>query len=256
MKIAVCVKHVPDGRITIDPETMRLDRTGPGDLNGADRYALEEALHLRDASGAEVVVVTMGPQSASETVRTALGLGADRGVLVSDPDAVGSDVLGTARVLAKVIERQQPDLVLFGQQSNEGGGALLWAAVADLLHWPFVSQASTLVVDEQTARVGRQTETGDEELEAPLPAIVSVGDSINEPRYSSLKGMLAAKKKPLEIVRLDDLGLDASVAGEAGAKTSVLKVGSPPARVGGEKIEDDGTAAERIVEFLVAKGAL
>jgi electron transfer flavoprotein beta subunit len=105
-------------------------------------------------------------------------------------------------------------------------------------------------------RVGRQTETGDEQLEAPLPAIVSVGDSINEPRYASLKGMLAAKKKPLQVWRLEDLGLDASDAGEAGAKTSVLSVGPPPARTGGERIEDDANAPERIVEFLVAKGAL
>jgi electron transfer flavoprotein beta subunit len=254
MKVAVCVKHVPDGRVWMDPETMRLDRCGPGDLNGADRYALEEALRLRDAGETEVVAVCMGPQSAIETVRAALGLGADRGVLVSDPAAVGSDVLGTARVLAKVLERQAPDLVLFGQQSSDGGGALLWAAVAELVGLPFVSQGSTLVVDGGTVRVGRQTETGDEELEAPLPAIVSVGDSVNEPRYASLKGMLAAKKKPLEVWRVEDLGLDRSAVGEAGAATSVRSVGSPPPRPSGERIADEGAAAERIVEFLVAKG--
>jgi electron transfer flavoprotein beta subunit len=256
MRVVVCVKHVPDGRVMIDPDTMRLDRTGPGDLNAADRYALEEALRLRDAAGAEVVAVCMGPQGASETVRSALGLGADRGVLVSDAGAVGSDVLGTAKALAKAIGREEPDLVLFGQQSSDGGGALLWAAVADLLELPFVSQASTLVVEGQTVRVGRQTETGDEQLEAPLPAIVSVGDSINEPRYSSLKGMLAAKKKPLQVWGLEDLGLGPSDAGATGAQTSVLSVGPPPARTGGERIEDDGSAAERIVDFLAAKGVL
>lgn len=262
MKVAVCVKHVPDGRVTIDPETMRLDRTGPGDLNAADRYALEEALRLRDATSAEVVAVSVGPKGATETLRSALGLGADRGLLVSDPAAVGSDLLGTARALAKAIEREDPDLVLFGQQSSDGGGALLWAAVADLLKLPFVSQASSLAVDAPgggeggVVRVGRQTETGDEQLEAPLPAIVSVGDSINEPRYSSLKGMLAAKKKPLQAWGLEDLGLDLSDAGEAGARTSVLSVGPPPAHAGGERIDDDGGAAERIVEFLAAKGLL
>lgn len=250
------MKHVPDGRVMIDAETRRLDRSGPGDLNGADRYALEEALKLRDAIGAEVVAVCMGPKGATETVRSALGLGADRGVLASDEAAAGSDLLGTARVLARAIEREEPDLVLFGQQSADGGGALLWAAVADLLRRPFVSQASTLSVDGQVARVGRQTETGDEQLEVPLPAIVSVGDSINEPRYSSLKGMLAAKKKPLQMAGMEDLGLDPAEVGEAGAVTCVFSVGPPPARAGGERIEDDGTAAERIVEFLVAKGVV
>ncbi|MBO0731157.1 MAG: electron transfer flavoprotein subunit beta/FixA family protein [Acidimicrobiaceae bacterium] len=256
MRVAVCVKHVPDGRVMINPETRRLDRSGPGDLNGADRYALEEALRLRDANGAEVVAVSMGPKGATETVRSALGLGADRGVLASDPAAEGSDLLGTARVLARVIEREEPDLVLFGQQSTDGGGALLWAAVADLLRRPFVSQASTLTVQDETVRVGRQTETGDEQLEVPLPAIVSVGDSINEPRYSSLKGMMAAKKKPLQVASVEDLGLDPAEVGEAGAATCVLSVGPPPARAGGERIEDDGTASERIVEFLVAKGVV
>lgn len=250
------MKHVPDGRVMIDPGTRRLDRTGPGDLNKADLYALEEALRLRDSMAAEVVAVCVGPKGAAETVRGALGLGADRGVLVSDPAAAGSDLLGTARMLARVVEREEPDLVLFGQQSNDGGGALLWAAVADLLGRPFVSQASTLTVDGPLVRVSRQTETGDEQLEVALPAIVSVSDSINEPRYASLKGKLAAKKKPMQMATLEDLGLDPAEIGEAGARTCVLSLGPVPARTGGERIEDDGTAAERIVEFLVAKGVV
>jgi electron transfer flavoprotein beta subunit len=256
MKIAVCIKHVPDGRLRIDPELKRLDRGGPGDLNGADRFAVEEALRVKDAAGAEVVALSMGPESASESLRTVLGLGADRAVLVSDPAATGSDLLGTAKVLARALERETPDLVLFGQQTSDGGGALLWAAVADLMRLPLVSQASSVTLTDGQARVGRQTEVGDEALEVALPALISVSDSINEPRYASLKGMMAAKKKPLERLALADLGITAGEVGEAGAATSVLSLGVMPARAGMTKIEDDGGAAERIADFLAEKGLL
>jgi electron transfer flavoprotein beta subunit len=256
MKIAVCLKHVPDGRLRIDPDAGRLDRSGPGDINGPDRFALEEALRLKDSAGAEVVVVSMGPDHAAETLRTGLGLGADRAVLASDPAAGGSDLLGTAKVLAKVLEGEAVDLTLFGQQSSDGGGAVLWAAVADLMRLPFVSQASSLVVDGPTVRIGRQTEVGDEVLEVTVPALVSVSDSINEPRYSSLKGMMAAKRKPLEVRSLDELGIDTGDVGEAGARTSVMAVGPPPERGGTLKIEDEGNAAEQIVDFLVEKNLL
>src|ERR1700745_4075743 len=133
MKIAVCLKHVPDGRLRILPDEMRLDRTGPGDLNSVDRYAIEAAVRLKEANaGSEVVAVSMGPEGAAESLRTALALGADRAVLVSDPAAVGSDLLATGKVLARVLEREGPDLTLFGQQSTDGGGGLLWAVIADL----------------------------------------------------------------------------------------------------------------------------
>jgi electron transfer flavoprotein beta subunit len=253
MKIAVCVKHVPDGRLRIAPESKRLDRSGPGELNKVDKNAIEEALRLKAAHDAELVVVSMGPDEARESLRTALALGADRGVLISDPAAVGSDLVATSKVLAAALQREEPDLVLFGQQTSDGGGAVLWAAVAERLRRPFASQAAELTMDRDITRVTRQTEAGDEVIEVPLPAVVAVSDSINEPRYTSLKGMMGAKKKPLEVLALADLGLDPAEAGEAGSKTTVLSLADPPGRSNSIKVKDEGNAAQVIVDFLAEK---
>lgn len=253
MRIAVCVKHVPDGRLRIAPESKRLDRSGPGELNKVDKNAIEEALRLKVAHDAELVVVSMGPDEAQESLRTALALGADRAVLISDPGAVGSDLVATSKALAAALQREEPDLVLFGQQTSDGGGALLWAAVAERLRRPFASQAAELAMDQHSVRVTRQTEFGDEVIEAPLPAVVAVSDSINEPRYTSLKGMMGAKKKPLQVLSLADLGVDTGEAGEAGSKTTVLNVADPPGRTNSVKVNDQGNAARVIVDFLATK---
>jgi electron transfer flavoprotein beta subunit len=252
-RIAVCIKHVPDGRLHIDPQSKRLDRGGPGEINKVDKNAIEEALRLKGAHNAEVVVVSMGPHEAKESLRTALALGADRALLVSDPAAEGSDLLATTRVLAAALEREEPDLVLFGQQTSDGGGAVLWAAVAERLGRPFASQAAELTVADEAVIVTRQTEFGDEVIEVPLPAVVSVSDSINEPRYTSLKGMMGAKKKPLEVLTLADVGLDDLQAGDAGAKTAVLGLADPPGRINSVRVKDEGNAARIIVGFLVEK---
>ena len=145
--------------------------------------------------------------------------------------------------------------MLFGQQTSDGDGAVLWAAVAERLRRPFVSQAAELSVDGGNVRVERETEFGNDVIEAPLPAVVAVSDAINEPRYTSLKGMMGAKKKPLDVLSLADLGLDAGEAGEAGSKTTVLALGDPPARGDARKIEDDGNAAQAIVDFLAGEAA-
>lgn len=256
MRVAVCLKHVPDGRLQFVPASGRLDRSGPGDLNAVDRYALEEALRLKDSGAAEeVVALAMGPDEAAETLRTALGLGADRAVLVSDPSAAGSDLLGTSRVLAKLIQTDSFDLVFFGQQSSDGGGALLWAAVADLLRLPFVSQVASVTVAGTALRVGRQTEAGDEVIEVPIPAVLSVSDSINEPRYASLKGMMAAKRKPFDIRSVADLGLDPGTVGDPGSMTVVIGIGSPPPRAEAIRVEEND-APERILEFLADRSLL
>jgi len=259
MKIAVCAKYVPEATAQrrLDPQTKRLDRSGEGTLNQFDVHAVEEALKLRDASGeGEVVIVSLGPERALEAMRKALAMGADRVVLVSDDGAAGSDLVATSRVLAAALEREGADLVLFGQQANDSDGAVLWAAVADRLQRPLISQVAELEHEGGKVRGKRQTEFGYDVIEAPLPAVIAVSDAINEPRYPSLKGIMGAKKKPQETVSLGDLGVSGDEAGEAGSRTEVYALSDPPARGDTVKIEDDGSAAEKIVEFLLEKKAL
>ena len=253
MKIAVCVKAVPDaaaGR-RLDPETKRLDRSGELAVSEWDTYAIEEALVLKEAAGeGEVVAVSLGPEKAVDALRKALAMGADRAVLVSDPAFEGADLLGTASALAGALERESPDLVLFGQQSADGGGACLWAAVADRLRQPIVSQVSELTVEGGSLTGKRQTEFGYDTLRMPLPAVVAVADSINTPRYPSLKGIMGAKKKPQETLAAGDVG------GVDEARTTVLALDPPPARGEARRIEDDGSAADTIVDFLVERRLL
>ena len=258
MKIAVCVKQVPESQTKrLDPTTKRLDRSGEGALNAFDANAIEEALRVKDASGeSEVVLVSLGPDSALDALRKGLAMGADRAVLVSDPAAAGSDLVATSLALAKALEREQADLILFGQQASDSDGAVLWAAVADRLRLPLVSQAAELTIADGKARVKRQTEFGYDVIDAPLPAVVAVSDAINEPRYPSLKGIMGAKKKPQENLSASDIGVEAGQLGEAGSKTEVLALGEPPARGDTVKIEDDGSGAQKIVDFLAEKRLL
>jgi electron transfer flavoprotein beta subunit len=249
MKIAVCVKAVPDaasGR-RIDPATNRLDRSGELAISDFDTYAVEEGLKLAEANGGEVVVVSLGPERAMDALRKALAMGADRAVLISSPALEGVDLLGTASALASVLEGEAADLVLFGQQSADGGGACLWAAVAERLRRPVVSQVSELTVGDGSVTGKRQTEFGYDVIRAPLPAVIAVSDAINTPRYPSLKGIMGAKKKPQETVTAD-----VTVA----AATTVLALAPPPPRGESRRVEDDGSAAEKIVEFLVEKRLL
>jgi electron transfer flavoprotein beta subunit len=253
MKIAVCVKCVPDSsaHTRIDPETRRLDRSGEAALNPFDVNAVEEALRLREAAGeAEVVVMSLGPERALEPMRKALAMGADRLVLVADDAAAGSDLVATSRILAAVLERESPDLVLFGQQASDSDGAVLQAAVADRLQRPLISQVAELTHEEGKVRGKRQTEYGYEVIEAPLPAALAVSDAINEPRYPSLKGIMGAKKKPQDVLDLAAIGADAGAVGDAGSRTTVLELLDPPPRGESRRIEGDGNAAQAIIEFL------
>ena len=256
MKIAVCVKHVPEGHGRIDPDSKRLDRSGEGALNHFDANAVEEALRLKGDGDGEVVVLSMGPEKAADSLRKALAMGADRAVLVSDEVAVGSDLVATSKVLAGALAREEADLVLFGQQAEDADGAVLWAAVAERLRRPVVSQAAEVTVSGDMVRVKRQTEFGYDVIETSLPAVVAVSDAINEPRYPSLKGIMGAKKKPFETLAVSDTGVDASEVGEAGSKTEVRALGSPPSRGDAKKIEGDGNAAQAIVDFLAEKRLL
>jgi electron transfer flavoprotein beta subunit len=259
MKIAVCVKQVPDAAVAkrIDPATKRLDRSGESALNAVDANAVEEGLRLREATGGgEVVVLSLGPEKAVDSLRKALAMGADRAVLVADDDAAGSDLVATSLVLAKALERENADLVLFGQQASDSDGAVLWAAVAERLQRPMISQAAELKLADGAITGKRQTEYGYDVIRASLPAVVAVADSINEPRYPSLKGIMGAKKKPQDVISLSELGVDAGSAGEQGSRTDVLGLSDPPPRGETRTIEDDGSGAAKIVEFLAEKRLL
>jgi electron transfer flavoprotein beta subunit len=258
MKVAVCVKQVPDATVhkRLDPATKRLDRSGEAALNPTDLNAVEEALRIKEAGDGEVVLVCLGPARASESLRKALAMGADRSVLVSDDAAAGSDLLGTSLALAKALEREQADLVLFGQASSDADGAVLWAAVAERLRLPVISQVATLTVEDGSVTGKRQTEHGYDVIRAPLPAVVAVSDAINEPRYPSLKGIMGAKSKPQETFDLGGIGVEPAQAGDAGAKTTVLELLPPPSRGDQVKIEDDGSAAQKILDYVTERRLL
>jgi electron transfer flavoprotein beta subunit len=253
VKIAVCVKEVPDASAArrIDPATLRLDRSGERTLNPFDAHAVEEALRLKEGpagADSEVVVICMGPETALRTLGKALSLGADRAVLISDAALAGADIWLTAKVLAAAIAREAPDLVLFGQQAADSESYVMAASIADRLQRPLVTQVAELKLDGQRIRAKRQTEEGYDVIEAPLPAVVSVADSINDPRYPSLKAIMGAKRKPQETLSAADLGIADA------ARTEVLSLSSPPKKAGGTRIEDDGgSSAEAIVEFLVER---
>jgi electron transfer flavoprotein beta subunit len=258
VKIAVCVKQVPDATAVrrIDAATNRLDRTGEAALNVTDVNAVEEALRVKEAHGGEVVVVSLGPEKAVDSLRKALAMGADRAVLVSDEQAAGSDLVATSYALARALEREAADLVLFGQQSSDSDGAVLWAAVADRLRRPLVSQVAELTIDGSSVSGKRQTEFGYDVIAAPLPAVVAVSDAINEPRYPSLKGIMGAKSKPMETLSLADVGVESDRAGTSGSRTTVLALSPPPPKGDQVKIDDDGSAAEKLVAWLSEKKLL
>ena len=256
MKIAVCVKQVPDAAAPkrLDPATKRLDRSVEGAINPFDVHAVEEALRIKEGGeGGEVVLVSLGPAKAAESLRKALAMGADRVLLVTDDAAEGSDLVGTTKALAAALEREGADLVLFGQQASDSDGAVLWAAVAEKLRRPVISQVAELTLADGKVRGKRQTEFGYDVIEAPLPAVVAVSDAINEPRYPSLKGIMGAKSKPQDTVSLADLGVEAGEIGESGKRTEVYAVGEPPPRGDSLKIEDEGDAAEKIVDYLAER---
>jgi len=255
VKIAVCVKHVPDATAhkRLDPASFRLDRTGEGALNPTDLNAIEEALRIKDAHGGEVVAVTVGPAKAADSLRKALAMGADRSLHVSDEAVAGSDLLATSAALAAALAQESPDLTLFGQASSDGDGAVLWAAVADRLRVPLVSQVAALTVEAGAVRGKRQTEFGYDVITAPLPAVAAVSDAINEPRYPSLKGIMGAKSKPQETLSLADIGVEPDRAGETGSRTEVYGLQPPAPRGDTVRIDGDASAPQQIVDYLAER---
>ena len=254
MHVVVCVKQIPDPAEpgALDPSTNTLVRAGKLILDESDSYGVEMALQLVDtAGGGEVTLVSMAPNSEMSGLRTALAMGASKAVLVSDDALAGSDALGTAKVLAKAIERAgQADLVLTATESSDGYTGTVPQQIAELLGLPSVTFAKSITIDGSTAKVDRQTESGYDEIECPLPALVSVTAGVVEPRYPSFKGIMAAKNKPVDEVTAADLGLSADSVGWAGSRQQITQVAAAPAREAGEKIEDDGEAFQRVVAFL------
>jgi len=254
MNIAVCVKQIPDPATPgeLDPESKTLKREGKLILDESDSYGVEMALQLADAAGGgEVTLVSMAPNNEVSGLRTALAMGAAKAILVSDEALVGSDSLSTAKVLAKAIERVGGiDLVLTSTESTDGYTGTIPGQVAELLGWPSLTFAKHVEVADGKATVQRQTEAGYDVVEASLPAVVSVTAGVVEPRYPSFKGIMAAKNKPVDQVTVADLGLTAEQVGWAGARQKITNIEAAPAREAGEKVEDDGTAHERVVAFL------
>ena len=257
MKICCLVKEVPDAAVQkrIDSNSKRLDRTGEKNLNPFDTHGIEAAMQIREGGVVdvdEIVAVTMGPESAVRALHKAVALGADRSVHLTDAALEGSDVCATGYALAKVLESESPDLVLLGQQSDDGECYTIGAVVADHLKMPSLTQVINIDVSEGTLTCERQAEYGYDTVEVDLPAVISVGDAINEPRYPSLKAIMGEKKKQLDTKATGDVGIESDQVGEGGSKTQVLEINPPPEKAGGEIIEADDIdeTIEKIVAWL------
>jgi electron transfer flavoprotein beta subunit len=257
MNIVVLVKQVPD---TYSERKLRSDGTLDRDASDAvldeiNERAVEAALQLKEAhDGSEVTVVTMGPERATDAIRKALSMGADKAVHLSDEALAGSDAVQTARALAKAIGTVgEFDLVLAGNEASDGRTAAVPAMVADVLGLPALTHAREITVQDSSVTVRRETDDGVTVLSAQLPAVVSVGEKINEPRYPSFKGIMAAKKKPVSAIGLADGGIDASEVGLGSALTTVTSAQPKPPKSAGEKVTDEGDGGAKVAEFLVSQ---
>ncbi|MGP8303267.1 electron transfer flavoprotein beta subunit/FixA family protein [Streptomyces inhibens] len=256
LRIVVCVKYVPDA--TGDrhfAEDLTVDRDDvDGLLSELDEYAVEQALQIKEAADdAEITVLTVGPEDANDALRKALSMGADKAVHVEDDDLHGTDALGTSLVLAKAIEKTGYDLVVCGMASTDGTMGVLPALLAERLNVPQVTQLSEVSVADGKVTGRRDGDTASEQLEAALPAVVSVTDQSGEARYPSFKGIMAAKKKPVESLDLDDLDIDADEVGLAGSWTKVDDAAERPARTAGTIVKDEGEGGKQLAEFLAGQ---
>jgi electron transfer flavoprotein beta subunit len=256
VNIVVLVKQVPDSgsERKMNPADNTVDRAAADNVvNEIDEYAIEEALVVKEAQGGEVTVLTVGPDSATDAIRKALSMGADKAVHVSDEAIKGSDAVQISAVLAAALQQMEFDLVLCGAEATDSQMSVMPALLAERLGLPQLSAARKLTVDGGMARIERQTDGGYWAVEAPMPAIVSTWDTINEPRYPSFKGIMAAKKKPVETKTLADLGLDASAVGQANATTQVVDFAGRPPKGAGVKVNDEGDGAQKFVDFLAGQ---
>ncbi len=260
MNIVACIKETPSttAEKSFGPD-MRLERRKEDAIpNPFDEYTIEEALRQQEKhAGSTVTILCMGPATATDTLRKALAMGGDRAVLVSDSALAGSDAIGTARVLAAALQKIGFDLALFGSAAADAYGGVVPSATAEFLGLPLLSYASKLDLSgDSTARIQRAAEIGYNEAEAPLPALVSVVKSINEPRYPSMKGIMASKKKPLDTFSLADLGLDPSSVGGAAARERAISSEKVSTQRKGEMYQGNEGAADRVVAFLIEQKVL
>lgn len=258
MNIVVLIKQVPDtwSERTLSEGDKTLDRaSSDAVLDEINERAVEEALKIKEAGGdATVTILTAGPDRATDAIRKALSMGADKAVHVNDEAIHGSDAIATAKVLAKAIGTVgDVDLVLAGNEATDGRSGAMAGMLGELLGWPSLTHANELSVTDGTATVKRETDEGTCDVTASLPAVVSVGEKINEPRYPSFKGIMAAKKKPVSTLGISDLGLDASEVGLAGSLVQVDSFAPRPPKSGGQKVEDEGDGGAKIAEFLVGQ---
>jgi electron transfer flavoprotein beta subunit len=253
MNVVVCVKQIPDPAIPgqLHPDSHTLVRDGKLILDDSDRYGVEMGLQLAEASGGgDVTLVSMAPGGERSGLLTALAMGATKAILVSDDALAGTDALGTAKVLAAAIKRAEPDLIIAATESTDGYTGTTPVQIAEILGLPSVSFSKKVEISDGTVKVERQTEAGYDEVEVPLPALVSVTAGVVEPRYPSFKGIMAARGKPIEELGVGDLGLSPGDVGFSGARQEIISAQPAEARGSGEIVVDEGDAFEKIVSYL------
>ena len=256
MNIVVCVKQVPDtwSERTLKESDSTLDRdAADAVINEADEFAIEEGLRLAEAHGGEVTILSMGPERATESIRKALSMGADKAVHLVDDALAGSDVLGTSAALAAVLGQIGFDLVILGSESTDARTGVLPAMLSERLGVPQLSYASKVEVDGSAITINRLADYGYDTVVATLPAVISVVEKINEPRYPSFKGIMAAKKKPVQTMSLADAGVDAAAVGLANAASEVTSWDKRPPRQAGTVVTDEGDGGGQAAEFLAAR---
>ncbi|GAA1032155.1 MULTISPECIES: electron transfer flavoprotein subunit beta/FixA family protein [Amycolatopsis] len=255
--IVVLVKQVPDtySERKLSGSDNTLDReSADAVLDEINEKAVEEALKIKEAGEGEVTVISVGPDRATDAIRKALSMGADKAIHVSDEALHGSDAIATAKVIAAAVGKVEGyDLILAGNEASDGRGAAVPAILAELLGVPQLTYVRQLTVEGSAVKADRETEDGITHLEANLPALVSVSEKINEPRYPSFKGIMAAKKKPVETLTIADLGIDAGEVGLGNAWSTVVEASPKPPRTAGEKVEDEGDGGSKVAEYLVAQ---
>ncbi|MCW2501636.1 MAG: Electron transfer flavoprotein alpha/beta-subunit [Frankiales bacterium] len=256
MNIVVLVKQVPDtwAERKLNESDKTLDRASVDVvMNEIDEYAVEEALRIKEAQGGEVTILTMGPERAVETIRKALSMGADKAVHLTDEALKGSDAVQTSYALAKVLETLEYDLVIAGSEATDSRMAIMGALLSERLGQPQLTGARKVTAEAGSVTIERQTDDGYAVVQASTPAIISVVEKINEPRYPSFKGIMAAKSKPLTTLSVADAGLDAGQVGLAAAPSQVVEFSNKPPRQAGQVVKDEGDGGTKIAEFLASQ---